>query len=869
MSAISSIIKAATEGVRALKEPVALPEAAARGTREAPVLLEKAIKEGPPIVQRAPEVPFHGKPETQTAVRETAERPVRSLASSLASMKETVKGFIEPYPTASKDVSEKLYRGAWRKEAAHPVADADVASWYHPLQTLAPEMKIEQASLVSDYLTTMDEVAQAKRSSRDKIRDIPLDVWEASAEQLQKRVEASPEAQQTVKNIRTNLDEMFNDMVARGWIDPKRYIGDYTPIRRLNAMLDGLAEFTGEDAQALKSRLLSAQQKRGGPVGHRETDVLNLLRQHRAEYLSKVAQHEAFLDIISDPTLNLTEHYVGKDTVDKGLRVYRPGPGMFGSTAKTSEGYLLDAHLRAIDPDGKLTPGGYVLPEKLVTALESFNKRQLHGEEGKFAAASGKLAKWLTVYNPANTQINRASDLMVAMFLPEEGTSHPLGVLKWYGKATKAAYGRAFGDKPYLVNLHGRTVDIADLAVREGLTTGTIQHEVGGEVAPLDLMSLTPEGQQMHNEWLAHIGKTMEADRLATEMAPRIAAGLEEVERTGDWSQFGKVGRDITFRYGAGAPALSRFPIARAMAPFMQFQGLATQRMLAMAGAKGMAPKARLALGLVAVPMAIHSWNTQNDEYKAAEGSLPDYERNQMHVFMPDPNNPAKVRRDVTGAPVALRMRLWVPDQVAGFVGLGNAAPRVSRVLSGRDTPMQFLKETKEQAAENVSSMLVIPSMVKQMVTMKTEQGKELGPVDVLNRVVPATRLVSETYQSAQDAGPEVAAETLLGNLTGSRAARSVHADTTMLDAQLKAAQKRMSDALKAKGIAAKNGPPSKLKQALKEVDAAADELRRIAAQRKKEKAPKQEKPPKSTTQPLRERNREAVKEWRAERKEK
>lgn len=865
MGAISNIIKAASEGIRAIKEPVALPEAAARGTASHPVLLEKAIKEGPPITQRAPGIPFKGEPLVKEATRETAEKPMRTAFDSVQEVLTSLKGFVDPYPTVSKDISEKLYKGAWRKEAAHPVADADVGSWYKPLQ----RDPVSQTTLVSDYLTTMDEVAQATKSGRDKIRDIPLDVWQASAERLQKEVDMDPEVQETVKNIRTNLDDMFNDMAQRGWIDPKRYLSDYTPIRRLNAMLDGLAEFTGEDPQGLKSRLLSAQQKRGGPVGHRETDILNLLRSHRTEYLSKIAQHEAFVDIISDPTVNFTDKYIGRDTIDKGLKVYRPGAGLFGSTAKTREGYLLDSYMKAIDPDGKLTPGGYVLPEKLVTALESFNKRQLVGEEGKFAKASGKLAKWLTVYNPANTQINRASDLAVAMFLPEEGTAHPIGVLKWYGKATKAAYGRAFGDKPYLVNLHGRTVDIADLAVREGLTTGTIQHEVGGEVAPLDLMRLTPEGQQMHNEWLAHVGKTMEADRLATEMAPRIAAGLEAVERTGDWSQFGKVGRDITFRYGAGAPALSRFPIARAMAPFMQFQGLATQRMLAMADAKGMAPKARLALGLIAVPMAIHSWNTQNDEYKAAEASLPEYERNQMHAFMPDPNNPAKVKRDVSGAPVALRFRLSVPDQVAAFIGLGNAAPRLERVFSGRDTPMQFAQQSVDQSAENVSSMLVIPSLIKQVVTRKTEYGKDLSAMDLVNRVMPVTRLATDTYQAAADAGPGVAAETLLGDLTGTRQARSVHADTAMLDAQLKAAQKALSDAHKEKRIAAKNGPPSKLKAALKKVDEAADEVRRVAAIRKKENAPKQERPPKSTTSDLRDRNRQAVKEWKAERKEK
>lgn len=863
MGKISSIMQALESAGKAIKEPIGLP--AKRGTAAHPTLLKAAQEAGPPITQRAPEVPFHGRHETRTIVRTTAEKEPRTLAGSITGVKESLKALVEPFPTVSKDISEKLYRGAWRKEASAPVADLDVAQWFRPLQK-AP---VEQAALVHDFMITTDEVAQAMRGGHDKIKDIPLDVWQQSAQQLQTKVEADPEVAATVKNVRAGLDEMFNDMVGRGWIDPKRYLGDYTPIRRLNAMLDGLAEFTGEDPTALKSRLLSSQQKRGGPIGTRETDVLDLLRRTRTEYLEKVAQHEAFVELLADPTINFTDAYVGKDMVDKGLRVYRTGPGMFGATAKSKEGYLLDSHLRAIDPKGKLTPGGYVFPEKVVQALETFNRRHLSGEEGKWAKASSTLAKWLTVYNPANTQINRGSDLLVAMFLPEEGTSHPIGVLKWYGEATKASYGRAFGDKAHYVTLHGKTVDISDLAVREGLTTGTIQHEVGGEMAPLELMRLTPEGQQMHNQWLGHIGKTMEADRLATEMAPRIASGLEAVERTGDWSQFGKVGRDITFRYGAGAPAASRFPIARAMAPFMQFQGLATQRMLAMAGAKGMAPKARLALGVVAVPMAIHAWNTQNDDYKNAELSLLDFERNQMHVFMPDPANPAKVKRAIDGSPVALRMRLWVPDQVAGFVGFGNFAPRASRVLEGRDTPMQFAKDSIKQGTENVSSMLVVPSLVREVVSGRTSTGKELTLTERLERPLPAIRAAHDVVQTGINYGVGEASAKFMQEITGMKPAISAHAGTTLLDAQLKEAQRKLAVARREKAIYAKNGPPHKLKASLKKIDAAAEELRRIAKMRKKLNPPKGEKPSQEGVQSVREKNREAVTEWRSERKEK
>lgn len=835
MGLFQNIIRGAEEGIRALREPVGLPGVEARGTEAAPKLLTDALAQGSPITQRAPNVPFLGEPATQPTVRATLSPPVND---PIGTLKTLAKGFVDRDPEVttsvlrSNDLSEKLYEGAWRHEAAPTIADRDVASWFAPLQ----RDPVPQAQLVHDYMITLDEVAQAQRRGADNIKGIPLPVWQASADRLQSAVEADPEVAATVRNVRDNLDGMFQDMAQRGWIDPKRYLDDYTPIRRINAMLDGLAHFTGEDPQGLRSRILSAQQKRGTSTAVRETDLLDLLRRHRAEYLSKIAMHEAFLDIISDPTVNFTEQFYGKADLPKGLAVYRPGAGMFGSTAKTTEGYLFDSHLRAIDSKGKLAAGGYVLPEKLVSALNEFNKRNLSGTESQWAKAQGALARWLTVYNPANTQVNRASDLLVAMFFPEQGQAHPLGVLRWMGKATAASYDSAFRGKPNYVTLHGRTVDLGDLAVREGLTTGTIQHDVGGERMPSELLHLSPEAQALHDKWFGNIFKTMEADRLATEMAPRIAAGLEAVERTGDWSQFGKVGRDITFRYGAGAPRVSKLPILKAMAPFLQFQGLATQRMLHTWGAKGMEPKVRLALGLVAVPLAIHAWNTQNDNYKQAELALPEYERNQMHIWMPDGNDPSKPRLDVDGKPVALRFRLWVPDQVAQNIGLGNAAPRMKRVLEGRDTPMQFLQQSAKMSSESISSNLVIPSIVSTLLTGKTPQGTEAKGFDRVERVIPMARIAGDTYRATKNYGLTQGTLKFLGDITGMRPANVKHRGTGLLDAQVEEAKKAVRDA-QAQVNAYKLTDPDKLDQALHDLVSAKKELARLAKQLAKEKA--------------------------------
>jgi hypothetical protein len=326
-------------------------------------------------------------------------------------------------------------------------------------------------------------------------------------------------------------------------------------------------------------------------------------------------------------------------------------------------------------------------------------------------------------------------------------------------------------------------------------------------------------------------------------MAPRIAAGLEAVERSGDWSQFGKTGRDITFRYGAGAPRLSRLPIMKAMAPFIQFQGLATQRMLHTLGAKGMEPKVRLALGLVAVPLAIHAWNTQNDAYKQAELALPEFERGQMHIWMPDGTDPSIPKLDVDGKPVALRFRLWVPDQVAQNLGLGNAAPRLQRVLEGRDTPMQFIKQTVQSSGESISSNLVIPSVVQQLATGKTPQGTKLSPQQRVERTVPLARLAGETYRATKNYGLGQGTLKFLGEISGMRPASVEHRGTALYDAQIKDAQKAVRDA-KAKVNAYKGVDPDKYQQALHDYVDALKEVKRLAAQYKKEKAAGYNPPP-------------------------
>jgi len=803
----------------------------------------------PPIVERAPGTPFPGPEPIRQAVRATENRPPATPTERIMSLRKLAESFVRPDPGVSKPVEETMFKGRSRSRAAHDIADLDVADWYKPLQ----RDPINQNTLLSDYMTTADEVAQAERYGKDRVRDIHIDLWKNTLNNLQQKVDADPEVQQALTNIRAGLDQQFEDMTSRNWIAKDRYLNDYTPIRRLNATVEGLAGYIGEDPEAMKSRILAQMMKRQGGSAPRETDLPSLLRGVRAEYLSKVAEHEAFLDLLSDPTVNLTEKYIKADgrideNLPSNLRVVRPGPGMFGATLKTEEGSFLDGALHALDSKGIVNVGGYVMPEAVADAVNNFHPRQLRGIEKNLYTHALGLMKNLTVYNPKNTNVNRVGDLATALFFPGEGKAHALGILKWMGKANEAGYKGAFHREGRVqVTLHGRTVDLWDQAVREGMTSGTLaEHLAGPDMAMHpDIARLYPQIEANHANWLETSKRTLQSDRLATEVAPRIAAGLEAVERTGDWSQFGRIGRDITFRYGAGAPRAANFPIVKMFDPFIQYMGLATSRFLEMAGSQQAGPKARILLGLTAVPFAMWKWNTQNDAYKQVEDSLARGERNLPHIILGSFEDPGTPQRDVDGNPVVLRFKYFVPEQVAQLVGMAQVPGRMGRVLEGRDTPMQFVKDTGSQMQKSIGDMLVLPTMVKEAVSGKSElTGKPMTATDWVNRVLPITRIATKAIERGQAYGPVEGAKTVVTETTGTSFVKGRHRGAALLDADVKDAERAASDAKRSLKWAIRNGTPKQVREAQARVKSTQQERARLMKAVRGERAAGYQPPP-------------------------
>jgi len=831
MPGLGGIIKGLTEGIEAAKKPhIELPA-------------------HPPVVERVPGASFPGPEPIRQAVRATENRPLPTTTDRVMGLRRIAEAFVRPDPGVSKEVEETMFKGRSRSNASHDIADLDVGEWYKPLQ----RDPVNQNTLVNDYMTTSDEVAQASRYGKDRIRDIHIDLWKATLDKLQAQVDADPEVQQTLGNIRKGLDEQFDDMASRNWIAKDRYLNDYTPIRRLNATVESLAGYIGEDPEAMKSRVLSQMMKRQGGGAPRETDLPALLRGVRAEYLAKVAEHEAFLDLLANPEVNLTERFITPDgridgNLPSNLRVVRPGPGMFGATLKSPEGYFLDGAMNGLDPKGVVNTGGYVMPEPVADAIKHFHPRKLEGGEKALYGHAMSLMKNLTIYNPKNTNVNRVGDLATALVFPGEGKAHAMGILRWMGKANEAAYKGAFNREGRVrVKLHGREVDLWDHAVREGMTSGTLAEHLAGTDRAMspELARLYPGMEANHANWLDTAKRTLQADRLATEVVPRIAAGLEAVERTGDWSQFGKVGRDITFRYGAGAPRAANFPIVKMFDPFIQYMGLATQRFLEMSNAKSLGPKARIAVGLAAVPFAMWKWNTQNDAYKQVEDSLPREERNLPHIVLGSFENPAEPQRDVEGNPVVLRMKYFIPEQVAQMVGLAQVPSRVGRVMEGRDTPIQFMQDTGAQAKKSLGDMLVLPSMVKEVVSGKSSlTGKPMTATDMVNRVLPGSRIVTKAIERTQTYGAAEGAKTAFTEASGASFVHGKHRGPALLDSDVKDAERAVLDAKRSLRWAMRNGTPQQVKSAQDAVRSTQQERARLMKQVRTERSTGYRPPP-------------------------
>jgi len=774
-------------------------------------------------VQRHADVPFAGDPAMKAGLRSMAAEP--SVDGWVEQVGRALTSFIHSDPGMPKKLTRELIDHRHNIEQARTLATQAMRPAYNNLK----RDRVAQAALLWDHAVAADDLAQARREGYDsilklgddgKVVRIPLADWEKGTQKLSAAVDADPEVAAASVMRKDMLKSVFADMVDEGAIIPERELRDYTPMRHITGIARGLAQASGDETLV---RRLSQAQRRGTAGGARETNLAALEHDVLTKYFQWKQNRALFNKLMADPAINLTDQFKWGDAIPKNLVRYEPGPGQIGYMPRKPADSALAGALDGMGVD-KYASGGFVIPKAVKRAFEEISPKDSMAED--VWRKSGKAAaRWLTVYNPANTTLNLASDLVTALTgLPGE-KARPLGILKWYGvSAAKRLAKHVTGDKsPMTLRINGQLVDVDQLVEDAGLGQHTTMSQVVGAdmSTPAEFANLFPAGETKTGQ--NPVGQFMRDVRSEVELYPRIAAGLEALERTGDPSEFGRVGRRATLEYGSGAPLAAREPMWRLLTPFIQFQGLAMRHVYESATTKG--SRARTLATLVGIPLGFAMWNNQNDEFRKVEDSLPAWERGAAHIILSNPTTGAPLR-DRTGKPVVLRVRQFITEEMAKQAGLGNLPSRAARVAQGLDTPMQFMKETAKTAAGNMGSMLTMPSLALDMLSDTDRFGKHKSIGEKVARAVPAVRIAGEAIEGAQHS-PAEGAKRLVEEAGGMGFASVSRRGPGLLDAGLQERKRVLRDAKFEMKKAGQNEDKVAMDAAKKKIVAAANELKR------------------------------------------
>jgi hypothetical protein len=830
----------APEALRAMLTP-AIPQAAERLAAPEAQLL-KGLRGPETVTERAQGIPFVGNPELQAATRST-EQKVNTVEDMTRAVKRGFLSLTQADPDLPKDIQRKLIDARHAENMADELAAKTLRDVHAPI--LGDARRIAH---VFDYAVTADEVAQAASDGRDTIHGQPVEKWISQLDAMKKHMDKDPISAQVIKNRQAMWDAIHQDMVDQGAIIPERYKEGYTPLRHISSVVRGLANVTGDKGLVQE---LSAAQRRTGGVGPRETNLAVIEHKVISKYLKWKAMKNSFTEMMADPSLNRTGQYHVGDVLPHGWSIWNPGPGLPGYEPKEPDAEMLSGLMKTLyekrkttgltpeemktftnarQQQARLVTGGYVIPTPLADAFNNFAKT-IPSQASNGAYKAGALAsRWLTVYNPRNTFLNLMSDLPVAMLgLPGE-QAHPLGVLKFYTTGLRSGLEHAFTGKSRIVEINGQKIDLSGLINQEAVGGTTHMAQItGGQTIHPELKGLVPEDAARNP--LQILGDYAKNFRQGVELAPRIAAGLDALQRTGSTKEFGRVARASTLEYGAGAPLASKQPAVRLISPFLQFAGLAIGRVTDLIGTQG--SRARSITAVAALPVITMMWNMRNSAFRQVNDAVPDYERQSPYLIIPDPKNPDEPLRDIEGKPVVWRFRLSVPEQAMQMVGLGNLAPRIGRVVAGQDKPMDFLKDTGQGIGESIASQLTTPGLVDAVARGQDRFGNDLDVGQKLMRVAPLGKVFAEGYSATKDYGPAEGAKRAAEELTGFSAANIERRGKTLMDATLLAHTREIKSLTAKYRTAVMNKSPSEQKKWRDRRTEAVKELREYIARKK------------------------------------
>ena len=779
---VSEVLGLITDALRSARTtPVA--EAAAKTSAQ-------LAKEVPEIAQHMPDVPFAGPEKLKPYVRATRAPAQPTASERVQGAKQTVGGLFTAEPNLPKEYQEMFLDARYEVSSAQERADAAV----HQRVTSKLDGDVgTKARLMSDYLTLADEFSDLhSRFVKDPKTPVygrggsTLDEIEGALQDVTGELRKHPDAVQASQGFRVVADELFNEMVRYGLITPNRYRKDWTPRQQIMEMARGLSEAYGD--QSVGGEVLSAMERRTMTGGVTETNMVQVLRTVLKDFNEKIAGDKLVARVLSDPALNRTTDFKAGDRLPKGWVSYRPRPGMPGWKTPDADAQVAAGVADALGADPRvLSPGGFVIPEDMARRLQNFYPERA-GQAGETAYKAGRmLARWFTVYNPANTALNVGSDFGIGLLgLPGE-KSNVGGFLRFYPQSFMESVRGAFG----------RESATFDRAVQEGLGSATYVQDVSGQSVPANLAEAA--GVEAKTDIGSRAANVMRRARLAVEMTPRIAAGLAAEAKTGDPSEFARVGRAITLPYGAGAPAVTRGNLTRWIAPFWQFMGLASERtgkLLTTPGSRG-----RAWAGVLGVPTAAFMWNRQNEEYRRVEMALRKRDRYAMHIIAPDIQNPSVPATDRNGKPVVLRFRYFMPEEVAQMFGVSNLPGRAADILEGRTTPMESIGESVSSAVEQGFQQFVPAGVAVSLGTGRNVlTGEEKPRAEIATDMIPLVRQGKEAVRGVQNAGAIEGVKRLVEEAGGMRFANPVKrgrsdADLEELKFKLRDTKARMRSA--------------------------------------------------------------------------
>lgn len=714
----------------------------------------------PPIIQRARSIPYYGTEKLKPYIRAQSNEPLTIRERINQAWNHYAGGAYTAEPGATPPVKDAFLAARYSILSAPERADQTIFDRVVSVLQGSKDEVGKKSAWLSDYMAALARVARMKSLEQPGPGMTPLVDWEREAQMLAKPVVGNPDVLQAHNAARGLLDEMFETMVEHGIIERERYRPDYIPFVRLQELAGKLAETS---SNTTIGRKLSATLRAQTSMQITKTNVIQLMRDSQEALYRKVAENKLVQTLANDPEVNFTHLFMDNQPLPKGYSRWMVQPGMAGwqGTDALSEGFY-GAAKGAADELGiqdKHVPGNYVFTTDAVNRLRGFYRHTISPTERTIYKAVNAFSRFLTLYSSTNRVLNQLSDTpMAIMGLPGE-KSDLFGFIRFYPKAFVAAYKGAFG----------KSSPLYKRATTEGLAGATYIRSIGGDFAHSNLEAALAQGEKSFVNPLSKIGELVTRERQAGEAIPRIAAGLAAEARSGNAADFARVGRASTLPYGAGDPLLAREPMGRLLAPFWRWTGLATERMFRLATTEGSRGRTWAALTIPAVAAA--TWNIQNEEFKKAEYSLPEYLRNTFHIILMNPKTQA-VLRDRNGQPRVWQMRFNVPESVLSFYGLGNLPGRLIDIGSGYTTPGEFLTETSSDLGQNIAGLPAALVTANQVLTGRSSlTGQQMEPLDRIETILPSVNLTAKVLERGQNQGIQAGAAEIPERMVGIKSA--------------------------------------------------------------------------------------------------